>query len=126
LFLTSFLAIWTHGTLEISAIIIAGAAGLVLGNSFLFPGTHTRIHSLVRGARRALKICVGLVPVFIVAAFLEGFVTRHTEMPLVLNIFILVASLVFVIGYFVVYPIVLEVREKRESEAMLHFQKKQS
>src|SRR6478609_7675711 len=56
LFLTSFLAIWTHGTLEISAIIISGAAGIVLGNSFLFPGTYTRIHSLVRGARRALKI----------------------------------------------------------------------
>lgn len=34
----SMLAIWLHGTLEIWAIIVAGAAGLALGNSWLFPG----------------------------------------------------------------------------------------
>ncbi len=33
----SVLVIWIHGTLEISSIIIAGAAGIVLGNSILFP-----------------------------------------------------------------------------------------
>jgi uncharacterized membrane protein SpoIIM required for sporulation len=42
LFLTSFLTIWIHGTLEISAIIIAGGAGLIMGNSFVFPGTLPR------------------------------------------------------------------------------------
>lgn len=119
LFLTSFLAIWIHGTLEISAIVISGAAGIVLGNSFLFPGTHTRIHSLLKGARRALKICVALIPIFIVAAFLESFVTRHTDMPLWLNILILALSLFFILGYFVVYPIVLEVKEKKGKDAMM-------
>jgi uncharacterized membrane protein SpoIIM required for sporulation len=39
LLLTSVLTIWIHGTLEISAIIVAGAAGMVMGNSLLFPGT---------------------------------------------------------------------------------------
>ena len=39
----SFLAIWLHGTLEISAIIVAGAAGLAMGNSLLFPGTYSRL-----------------------------------------------------------------------------------
>ncbi|HLI94212.1 MAG TPA: stage II sporulation protein M [Puia sp.] len=78
----SVLVIWIHGTLEISSFIIAGAAGLVLGNSILFPGTHKRVHSLRRGARDGLKMLVGLVPVFTVAAFLEGFVTRYSSMPL--------------------------------------------
>ena len=47
----SVLVIWIHGTLEISAIIISGAAGIVLGNSILFPGTHRRVDSLKRGGK---------------------------------------------------------------------------
>ena len=39
----SVLVVWIHGTLEISAIIIAGGAGLIVGNSILFPGTHKRL-----------------------------------------------------------------------------------
>lgn len=76
----SFLAIWLHGTLEIWAIIVAGAAGLALGNGWLFPGTYSRLESFKRGAKKGLKIVVGTVPVFIMAGFIEGFVTRHTEL----------------------------------------------
>jgi len=104
----SVLVIWIHGTLEISAIIIAGASGLILGNSILFPGTHTRLHSLKRGGKDGLKLMIGLVPVFIVAAFLEGFVTRYSTMPVWLSLFILTGSLCFVVWYFIVYPIRLE------------------
>jgi len=46
----SLLVIWIHGTLEISTIILAGAAGLIMGNSILFPKTYTRIVSLKKGA----------------------------------------------------------------------------
>jgi uncharacterized membrane protein SpoIIM required for sporulation len=104
----SILVIWIHGTLEISSIIIAGAAGFVLGNSILFPGTHRRIDSLKRGGKDGLKMMIGLVPVFICAAFLEGFVTRYATMPIWLSLSILLGSLTFVIWYFVVYPIRLE------------------
>lgn len=100
----SILVIWIHGTLEISAIIIAGAAGIILGNSFLFPKTFKRFESLKRGAKDAMKIAVGIIPILIVAAFFEGFVTRHTEMPLWLSVSILAASLVFVIWYVILYP----------------------
>ncbi len=101
----SVLVIWVHGTLEISAIIISGAAGIVLGNSILFPGTHRRIDSLKRGGKDGLKLMIGLVPIFIAAAFLEGFVTRYSKMPIWLSACILVGSLSFVIWYFVIYPI---------------------
>ena len=104
----SILVIWIHGTLEISSIIIAGGAGLVLGNSLLFPGTHKRLHSLRRGAKDGLKLMIGLVPVFVVAAFLEGFVTRYSKMPVWLSGSILLASLSFIIWYFIIYPIRLE------------------
>jgi uncharacterized membrane protein SpoIIM required for sporulation len=107
LFLQSALAVWTHGTLEISAIIIAGCAGLVMGNSILFPGTYTRTQSFMRGAREGLKIVIGLVPIFIAAGFLESFVTRHTEVPAFMSLAIILVSLAIIIGYFVIYPIQL-------------------
>ncbi|HXB08764.1 MAG TPA: stage II sporulation protein M [Puia sp.] len=108
----SVLVIWIHGTLEISSIIISGAAGLVLGNSILFPGTRRRLDSLKRGGKDGVKLMIGLVPVFMVAAFLEGFVTRYAKMPVWLSISILAASLFFVIWYFVVYPIQLEKKSR--------------
>ena len=101
----SITVIFIHGTLEIWAIVIAGAAGLILGNSILFPGTYARGASILKGGRDGLKIVVGLVPVFIVAAFLESFVTRYDNMPLWLSLSILAASLLFIIWYFIIYPI---------------------
>ncbi|HVW58524.1 MAG TPA: stage II sporulation protein M [Puia sp.] len=104
----SVLVIWIHGTLEISSIIIAGGAGFILGNSILFPGTHRRLHSLKRGAKDGIKLMIGLVPIFIVAAFLEGFVTRYASMPVWLSIMILAGSLTFIIWYFLIYPLRFE------------------
>lgn len=104
LFWESFLAIWLHGTLEISAIIIAGAAGLALGNGWLFPGTYGRMASFRRGARRGLKIVIGTVPVFVVAAFIEGFLTRHTEWPGALRLGVILLSLAFIVWYFILLP----------------------
>ncbi|GIK62172.1 MAG: stage II sporulation protein M [Ignavibacteriota bacterium] len=100
----SILVIWIHGTLEISAIIIAGAAGLVLGNSILFPGTYSRRQSFIIGSKEGLKIIVSLVPIFITAGFLESFVTRFTGMPIYLSLTIIISSAIFVIWYFVIYP----------------------
>lgn len=103
----SILVIWIHGTLEISAIILAGGAGLILGNSLLFPKTYTRITSLKNGATDGLKIAIGLIPIFLTAAFFEGFVTRHTEMPVALSLSILTVSLSFIIWYVILYPAIL-------------------
>jgi uncharacterized membrane protein SpoIIM required for sporulation len=102
--LKSILVVWIHGTLEISAIMIAGAAGIILGNSLLFPKTYTRMVSLKRGAKDGMKVAIGIVPILIVAAFFEGFVTRHTEMPLWLSVTILTSSLLFIIWYVIIYP----------------------
>lgn len=100
----SVLVVWIHGTLEISAIVIAGAAGLILGNSILFPKTYSRMVSFRRGAKDGLKIVIGLVPIFAVAAFLEGYVTRHTSMPIWLSCSILASSLAFIAWYVIIYP----------------------
>lgn len=104
LLLDSVLKIWIHGTLEISAIIIAGCAGLTVGNSLLFPGTYSRLESFKRGMKQGLKIAVGLVPIFIMAGFLESFVTRLT-LPSVVSGAIILLSAAFIGWYFVFYPI---------------------
>ena len=100
----STLAIWLHGTLEIWAIIVAGAAGLALGNGWLFPGTYSRLESFRRGAKKGLKIVIGTVPVFIMAGFIEGFVTRHTELPDMLRLSLILLSLAFIIFYYIYLP----------------------
>ncbi|PKQ64471.1 hypothetical protein BZG02_06600 [Labilibaculum filiforme] len=96
--------IWIHGTLEISAIIISGAAGLVLGNSIVFPGTLPRKTSMQIGVSKGIKIIIGIIPMFITAGFLEGYVTRHTEMPMWFSWIIIACSLLFVIWYFILHP----------------------
>lgn len=110
--LASILVIWIHGTLEISSIILAGAAGLIVGNSILFPGTHKRMHSLRKGTKDGLKIMVGIVPILLVAAALEGFVTRYSSMPRWMSASILLASFSFIVWYFVIYPIVVQKKMK--------------
>jgi len=101
--------IFIHGALEVSAIVIAGGAGLVLGNSFLFPGTYSRKDALLEGARRSLKIIIGLVPVFIVAAILESYVTRlYIELGDIGRSLIVLLSFAFIIWYFIIYPIKVE------------------
>lgn len=96
--------IWIHGTIEISVIILAGCAGLVMANGMLFPGTYTRLESFKRGIKNGLKIVVSTIPFFIIAGFLEGFVTRHTEMPDWLAITIILGSLGLIVFYYVIYP----------------------
>ncbi len=100
----SSLAIWLHGTLEIWAIIVAGAAGLALGNGWLFPGTYSRLESFKRGAKKGLKIVVGTIPVFVMAGFIEGFITRHTGLPDILRLGFILLSLSFILFYYIYLP----------------------
>ena len=114
----SVMVIWIHGTLEISSIVIASCAGLILGSGWLFPGTYTRMRSFLMSAKDAMKICVSLVPFFIVAAFFESYITRLMSntfqkdshdigLPVPVSIMILAGSFFFVLWYFVLYPIQL-------------------
>jgi uncharacterized membrane protein SpoIIM required for sporulation len=105
LFKISFLTIWQHGTLEISAIIIAGAAGLTLGRGLLFPGTFTRFQAFRISAKRGMKIMLGIFPIIMLAGFIESFFTRYTQLPDLVRLSVILVSLAFVLAYFVYYPI---------------------
>jgi uncharacterized membrane protein SpoIIM required for sporulation len=104
LFLTSFMTIWIHGTIEISSIIVAGAAGIIIGNSILFPGTYTRLQSLRIGATSAIVILFSTIPLFAVAGFLEGFVTRLTDLPSVVKLLIIGISAAIIASIYIIKP----------------------
>ncbi|HET8810871.1 MAG TPA: stage II sporulation protein M [Flavobacteriaceae bacterium] len=111
LFWESARTIWIHGTIEISVIIVAGCAGLVVGNGILFPKTYSRLQSFIKGVKSGLKIVISTVPFFIIAGFLEGFVTRKTQMPDWLAILIISLSLALILFYYVFYPIYLHKKQ---------------
>jgi uncharacterized membrane protein SpoIIM required for sporulation len=104
IFKESILAIWLHGTLEISSIILAGGAGLTLGRGLLFPGSLSRSQAFQLSAQRGLKIMLGITPVFILAAIIESFATRYTDAPDILRILIILSSLAFILYYYVYFP----------------------
>jgi uncharacterized membrane protein SpoIIM required for sporulation len=64
-----------HGLLELSAVVVAGAAGLRIGWSIIDPGDRPRFNALTDEARRSGSVLVGLVVAFLMAAIVEGFVT---------------------------------------------------
>jgi uncharacterized membrane protein SpoIIM required for sporulation len=100
--------VWLHGTIEISVIVIAGCAGLVMGNSFLFPKTYSRRVSFMKGAKDGLKIIVSTFPFFIIAGFIEGFITRYGDnMHWIISYSIILASAALISYYYIFYPIIL-------------------
>jgi hypothetical protein len=104
LFWESFLAIWTHGALEISAIILSGGAGLTLGKGLLFPGTYSRFQAFKLSGMNGLKIIMGVAPITFFAAFIEGFLTRHTTIPDPIRFLFILLSFTFIFIYFFLYP----------------------
>ena len=112
LFKEAFLAVMLHGTLEITGMIVAGGAGLLLGNGWLFPGTHTRLESFMISARRSMKVILSTVPIFIIAAFIEGFFTRFTDSGDWWRLAVILLSFAFVMFYYVYLPI----KRHREEE----------
>ena len=71
----------SHGYLELSAVVIAGAAGLRLGYPLLAPGLRTRRAALAEGGRVAIQLLLGAVPLLICAGVLEAFVSP-SDLPI--------------------------------------------
>ena len=97
--------IWIHGAMEIFAIVIECAAGLILGASILFPATHSRYTSFKIGAKTGIKILISTFPFTFAAGFLEGFITRYSNiMPHWLSVTIIIITLSIISYYYLIYP----------------------
>lgn len=107
--------IWIHGAMEIFAIVIEGAAGLILGASILFPKTYSRMTSFKIGVKDGVKILISTFPFTFSAGFLEGFVTRYSDsMPNWLSVGIILVTLGIISYYYLIYPFILNKKLKKE------------
>ena len=64
-----------HGYLELTLVVIAGAAGLMLGDALLRPGLRRRRDALTLAGRRSLALALGAAPLFVLAGLIEGLVS---------------------------------------------------
>ncbi|MEW6349667.1 MAG: stage II sporulation protein M [Thermodesulfobacteriota bacterium] len=78
-----------HGSVEISAVFIAGAAGLIIGHALLDPGPHKRLEHLALRSRTAIRLALGCVPLLMVAGIIEAFFSPAPIPELVKFIFAL-------------------------------------
>ena len=104
-FWESVRGIWVHGSMEIFGIVIESTAGFILGASILFPKTFSRFNSFKIGFRNSFKILLSTMPFTFSAGLLEGFITRYAlDMPLALNLIIILGTLAFISFYYLIYP----------------------
>lgn len=87
-----------HGVIELFAVSLAGGAGLQLGMGLLRPGDLSRRDALAMAGRRAVRLLLGIVPLLLIAALIEGLVTPSTLPPLV-KILIGAVDLILLTGY---------------------------
>lgn len=115
-FAESLRGIWLHGAMEIFSIVISTAAGYVLASSILFPKTYSRSYSFKIGVRESLKIFSSVLPFFVAAGFIEGFITRFSaEMPLWMNWLIILGTLSFITFYYLIYPFIVVKKQKHDN-----------
>ncbi|HET7629424.1 MAG TPA: stage II sporulation protein M [Bacillales bacterium] len=64
-----------HGMVELTAIFIAGGAGLLMGYKLFVPGRYSRSFQLKRQAKRSVQLLLGTIPLYVIAGTIEGFIT---------------------------------------------------
>lgn len=117
-FAETMIALWMHGVIEITCAIVASAAGARWGMSYIFPGTYTRGESFNIASKQAFKTLLGLLPLIVIAAFIESYITRHYTFNIPLSLLIIVLTLLFVAFYLVYYPYKLIIsKEENEPES---------
>jgi uncharacterized membrane protein SpoIIM required for sporulation/uncharacterized RDD family membrane protein YckC len=88
-----------HSVLELSAITIAGGAGLLIASAVVLPGNRTRREALVENGKRAMSLITCAILFLLVAGSLEGLVSPIPSWPLAWKMEVAAATLVLMIGY---------------------------
>lgn len=106
------LTVYQHGTIEILGMIVEGGAGMMVGYGLLFPGTLSRFRSMREYALKAVKIFISCLPLILIAAIIESYITRYTEIHLAIRISVIVISLIYMVGYYLILPYRLNRKNK--------------
>lgn len=106
------LTVWMHGSIEILTLVVETQAGMLLGRGLLYPGTYSRAKAFSIWGRRGVMLFFSTIPFIVFAAFIESFITRFTSIPDVLRAVFILASVVLMVFYFVVFPYIKFNNEK--------------
>lgn len=93
--------LFIHGTTELFAAALSGAAGLRIGSAVVFPGARSRLQAAAEAGRTAGKVMVGVILMLLAAGLLEGF-GRQLITDTVMRYAIGSLMLAFWLGYFYV------------------------
>ncbi|MDX2085083.1 MAG: stage II sporulation protein M [Candidatus Melainabacteria bacterium] len=88
-----------HGVIELSCIFFAGAAGMKIGFSLLFPGDRHRWDAARRAVPDAMTLITGCIPLLIVAGCIEGMISLNQAIGLLPRLLIALASILFLLVY---------------------------
>jgi uncharacterized membrane protein SpoIIM required for sporulation len=94
-----------HGVIELTAIFISGAAGLIIAKSILLPGEYSRKYSLINGAKKAVSLVMGVILMLVIAGIIEGFFTPLSISEDIKLTFAAVTAVALVIYFSVPYII---------------------
>jgi uncharacterized membrane protein SpoIIM required for sporulation len=106
-----FTFVTSHAPFELTAIVFSGAAGLRMGMGMIITKGQTRLASLQREARESLPIAGAATALFVLAAFLEGFISA-SSLPYAVKAAIAIVSALLLIFY-----VMLGGRERRTVES---------
>ncbi len=93
-----------HGVTEISAVILAGAAGFRIGWTVAFPGSKSRVDALGDAGRQAATVMGGVVVMLIVAGLLEGFARQLIKDDLIRYAVALTSAVVWGVYFYAPRP----------------------
>ena len=88
-----------HGVLELTAICIAGGAGLLLGAAFIIPGDRTRRRALVENGKRSITLVAGATFLLVGAGIIEGFISPIPWWPLELKLTVCAVTALLLYAY---------------------------
>jgi uncharacterized membrane protein SpoIIM required for sporulation len=97
---TFYSFIVTHAAFELTAIVLAGAAGLRIGHSLLAPGRQTRVQSLIAASRQSVVLLYGVFAMLVVAAVIEAFWSSATWLPVAVKYGVAALCWIAVLAYF--------------------------
>lgn len=92
-----------HGIIELTAIFIAGGAGLIIAHSILIPKELSRKHSIIKGAKSAVSLVFGISLMLVIAGIIEGFFTPLPIPPIAKLMFALATGLGLLIYFSIPY-----------------------
>jgi uncharacterized membrane protein SpoIIM required for sporulation len=90
-----------HGSLELMAIVIAGATGLKLGWALIAPQRFSRMQALKNAAKHSVVLLYGIILMFFLAAFVEAFWSPLPNIAPIIKYIVGIILWILVISYFI-------------------------